>query len=140
MPPSDPEPIDLAAWTFELPPDRIARRPLDRRDASRLLVVPLDGGPLQDRSFGDLREILAPGDRLVANDTRVMPSRLAAHRSTGGKVEILVLEPGPGPVQAMFRPARKLRAGDALKLTDGSVAKVVCAPVEGIGTISNTVA
>ncbi len=136
MPPSDPEPIDLREWSFDLPPDRIARQPLERRDGSRLLVVPRDGGPLQDRMFGDLREILAPGDRLVANDTRVMPARLAARRATGGAVEILALDPGPGPIRAMVRPARKLRAGDALTLADGTVARVVDDPVDGIATIA----
>lgn len=136
MPPSDPEPIDLREWNFDLPDDRIARRPPERRDGSRLLVVPLDGGPLQDRAFTDLPDLLAAGDRLVANDTRVMPARLAARRATGGQVEILALDPGPGPIRAMVRPARKLKAGDPLTLADGTVARVVADPVDGIATIA----
>jgi len=116
--------IDLDDWDYFLPQDRIASRPAPRRDDARLLVVPRDGGPFRHRVFSDLVDLLRPGDLLVANDTRVMAARLHAHRETGGKVEILLLEPGPGPIRALARPARKLREGEVLALDGGGTVQV----------------
>lgn len=107
----------LSEWDFDLPDDRIARQPAPERDGSRLLVSRADG--LDDRRFFELPGLLAPGDLLVANDTRVMAARLFAHRDTGGSVEIFLLQPGPGPVDCLVRPARRLRDGERLALDGG---------------------
>jgi len=117
--------IDLDDWDYPLPPDRIASRPAPRRDDARLLVVPLDGGPFEHRVFAELPDLLRRGDLLVANDTRVMAARLHARRETGGRVEVLLLEPGPGPVRALARPARKLREGEVLALVGGGSVRIV---------------
>ena len=77
-------------FRFDLPSDRIAQYPSASRRDSRLLVVSGDGGRLADRRFDEFAELLDPGDLLVMNDTRVMKARLAARKSTGGKVEVLV--------------------------------------------------
>lgn len=105
----------LAAWDFPLPDDRIARFPPERRGDSRLLVVPPDG-PFVDGSFADLPSWLRPGDVVVANDTRVLEARLFARRATGGRVEVLLLGTGPGPIEAMIRPARRLSPGEVLTI------------------------
>ncbi len=80
---------------YDLPPELIAQAPLAERSASRLLVVPPSVGDdydrgFQDRSFRDLPDLLAPGDLLVFNDTRVIPARLYGHKTSGGRVEILI--------------------------------------------------
>lgn len=75
---------------FDLPPELIAQAPLPERSASRLLVVPSAPAAFADRGIRDLPELLAPGDLLVFNDTRVIPARLFGRKSTGGRVEILI--------------------------------------------------
>ncbi len=74
-PPSPPDPFD-----FDLPPDRIAQHPARPREAARLLRVPGREQGLIDSRIADLPGLLAPGDLLVANDTRVIPAQLAARR------------------------------------------------------------
>jgi S-adenosylmethionine:tRNA ribosyltransferase-isomerase len=127
-----PAPDDLADWDFVLPEDRIARHPPAERGASRLMHLPLAGGTPTDHRFADLLGLLQPGDLLVGNDTRVMRARLTARRTTGGRVELLLLQPGPGPVEALARPARKLKRGDVLMVEGGSEARVVRGAEEGV--------
>lgn len=114
----------LDDWDYELPEDRIARFPAERRDASRLLVVPRSGAALEQGHFTDLLERLEPGDLLVGNDTRVLAARLFGTRPTGGRAELLVLEAHEGPVRALGRPARKLRPGTVIALDGGGTATV----------------
>ncbi len=101
-----------ARFPIELPTGRIAQRPLAQRHASRLLVV--RSGCLEDRTVRDLPDLLDPGDLLVVNDTRVMPARCHLERASGGRVELLFLDEGPGPVEVMLRPGRRLRVGEIL--------------------------
>ncbi|MGD8560642.1 MAG: S-adenosylmethionine:tRNA ribosyltransferase-isomerase, partial [Gammaproteobacteria bacterium] len=75
---------------YELPQDLIAQFPLASRTASRLLCLDGGTGALADRQFSDLPALLAPGDLLVFNNTRVIPARLFGRKATGGKVEVLV--------------------------------------------------
>ncbi|HEY3789500.1 MAG TPA: tRNA preQ1(34) S-adenosylmethionine ribosyltransferase-isomerase QueA [Urbifossiella sp.] len=83
-------------FDYQLPERLIAQQPAARRDESRLLVLRRGGGELEHRIFRDLPELLAPGDLLVLNDTRVLPARLLGHREkTGGKWECLFLKRGP---------------------------------------------
>ena len=80
---------------YELPSELIAQTPLEPRDASRLLVVSGRGADLRlaDAGFVDLAGLLAPGDVLVRNDTRVVPARTRFRRATGARIEVLFLEP-----------------------------------------------
>jgi S-adenosylmethionine:tRNA ribosyltransferase-isomerase len=103
---------------YELPEELIARRPLDERDASRLLV--LDQGRIEHRMVRDLPELLPEGALLVVNDTRVRRARVfGARRGSGGKVELLMLgrraerEGGDGREvwQALGRSSKPLRGG-----------------------------
>ncbi len=123
----------LDDWQYDLPAHLIATRPAQQRDGSRLLQVPINGGAPVDRAFTHLATLLRPGDLLVANNTRVMASRVRAHRSTGGAVELLLLQPGPGPIEALARPARRLKVGEVLQLEAGGTATIVARPdAEGI--------
>ena len=76
-------------FSYDLPADLIAQRPLAQRSASRMLVLDGQGG-LQDRQFQDFKQHLSAGDLLVINNTRVMAARLYGQKETGGRVEILV--------------------------------------------------
>jgi len=120
------------AWSFDLPSDRIARYPASRRSDARLLHLPLDADTCVDRHVHDLPSLLRPGDLLVVNDSRVLPARLVGRRATGGKVELLLLGVGPGPIEALARPARKLREGAVITLDAGVTATVVREAVGGI--------
>jgi S-adenosylmethionine:tRNA ribosyltransferase-isomerase len=115
---------DLDAWDFDLPEDRIASRPVERRDDSRLMRVNLSGGKPEHHAFRQLPQILRPGDLLVANNTSVLPARVFAQRASGGRVELLFLGPGPGEVSAMARPMRRLIPGERL-LTRGGLIEIV---------------
>jgi len=97
---------------YELPPELIAQRPLERRDESRLLVFDRVSGAVEHRQFRELASLIAPETLVVVNDTRVLPARLALERPTGGRTEVLLLERVEGDVwEALARPSRRLRAG-----------------------------
>lgn len=100
---------------YELPQAAIAQQPAEPRDSSRLLV---DRGPAtspEHRLSRDLPELVGPGDVLVVNDSRVMAARLRLHKATGGRVEVLLLEPGDdGWWVALARPGRRVPPGTTL--------------------------
>ena len=75
----------------------IAKQPATPRDSSRLLVLHRDDGQIEHRIFRDIHEYFQPGDVLVLNNTKVFPAKLFAHKSTGGKVEILLVRPQADP-------------------------------------------
>jgi S-adenosylmethionine:tRNA ribosyltransferase-isomerase len=116
-------PADLLAdeFDFDLPPECIATGPARPRDSARMLEV---GKGLTDRIVADLPGLLAPGDVLVINDTRVIPARLRGTRR-GAKIEVTLhkREPG-GSWRAFARPARKLASGDVIDFADGFSARV----------------
>jgi S-adenosylmethionine:tRNA ribosyltransferase-isomerase len=106
----------LSSYDYELPEAQIAQHPAARRDASRLLAIPR-GADVEHRVFGDLVTLFRPGDLIVRNNTKVLPARLIGTRPTGGRVELLLLEPLPGPGvawRAMAKPARALHPGGRL--------------------------
>jgi S-adenosylmethionine:tRNA ribosyltransferase-isomerase len=77
-------------FRYHLPQELIASRPLHERSASRLLRLYGRNGRIEDRLISDLPGLLLPGDVLVFNDTRVIRARLAGHKDSGGRVEVLV--------------------------------------------------
>jgi len=112
----------VSDFDFDLPPGCIAQRPATPRDAARLLAV---GGELRDLGIGDLPGLLAAGDVLVVNDTRVIPARLSGKRSGGGRVEVTLLEAdGGGAWRALARPAGRLKPGERLTFAAGLTADV----------------
>lgn len=111
----------LSDYVYELPEDRIASRPAERRDASRLLVLPRGGGPLEHRGFDQLDALIAPGDLLVVNESRVLPARLLGRKPTGAQAEILLSRPLTGAMEAteweaLVRPGSKLKPGRRVEI------------------------
>ena len=91
-------------FDYELPERLIAQHPAARRDDSRLLVANRSTGTFQHKHFRDLPELLNPGDRLVLNDTKVLPARLVGTRArTGGKWEGLFLKEREGLWELMAK-------------------------------------
>jgi S-adenosylmethionine:tRNA ribosyltransferase-isomerase len=105
--------VDVAEFDYQLPEELIAQAPLPERDASRLLVLPRRAGAVQHRTVRELPALLAPGDVLVVNDARVIPARLHGHKQgTGGKVELLLVEPLSGADWlALGQASKPLREG-----------------------------
>jgi S-adenosylmethionine:tRNA ribosyltransferase-isomerase len=117
--------MDLAAFDYELPPERIAQHPVEPRDSARLLVDAGPGAEPSHRTVADLPGLVGPGDLLVLNDTRVLHARLLLRKPTGGDVEVLLLEPVEEGWEALVRPSRKVRPGTVLHPRDGSDAFAV---------------
>lgn len=117
--------MKLSEFDFDLPEDLIATRPARPRSSARLLLA--RGDAIEDRHVFDLPGILRPGDRLVLNDTRVIPARLAGVRrrpgaagQDGARIEVTLLEPRPdGRWAALVKPLRKLRDGDEVVFSAG---------------------
>jgi S-adenosylmethionine:tRNA ribosyltransferase-isomerase len=108
-------------FDFDLPPERIALRPISPRDAARLLVV-RPGGVAEDRAVRDLPDLLQPGDALVVNDTRVIPARLVGRRIGRGeepRIEATLHRRLDGSRwRAFAKPGRRLQAGDVVRFGD----------------------
>jgi S-adenosylmethionine:tRNA ribosyltransferase-isomerase len=120
--------VRIEAFDYDLPPTAIAQHAAEPRDAARLLVDRGPHRPAQHRHVRDLPELLAPGDLVVVNDSRVLPARLRLHRTTGGAVEVLLLEPLDGSYrewECLVRPARRVRAGESLLDDEGRAVLVV---------------
>ena len=117
MPVSDSDDLKLSSYSFVLPEEAIAQRPVEPRHAARMLEVTADQG-CSHRQVWDLASCLQAGDLLVVNDTRVLQARLEARRRSGGRVELLVLEPldGEGRWLCLARPAKRLQPGEWLDL------------------------
>lgn len=127
----------LDEFNYDLPASRIAQRPLDRRDASRLLLLSRGGQGLEDRHFTDLPGLLQGDELVVLNNTRVVPARLfgrragvhaqAPSRSTRhehltGKVEVfLTHQLGLDTWEALVRPGRKMQTGERVIFGDGEL-------------------
>ena len=116
----------LEDFDFILPEDRIATRPARPRTAARLLVAGRQS--LSDLHVRDLPGLLRPGDRLVLNDTRVIPARLSGIRRRGeaeARVEVTLLDPAPGGLwRALARPLRKLAEGEEIRFSPALSARV----------------
>ncbi|MCQ4784431.1 tRNA preQ1(34) S-adenosylmethionine ribosyltransferase-isomerase QueA [Flavonifractor plautii] len=125
--------MKTADFDFYLPEELIAQTPLERRDASRLLVLDKETGATRHMHFFDLPTLLGPGDCLVLNDSRVLPARLLGHREpTGGAVEVLLLiDRGDKVWECLVRPGRKLKPGTRLSFGDGSLKAEVVEVCEG---------
>ena len=111
---------------YDLPEELIAQTPLERRDASRLMVLDRRTGEVAHRHFYDIVEYLNPGDCLVMNDSRVLPARLMGHRPTGGVVEVLLLRDlGDKCWECLCKPGRKMQPGNQVIFGDGELTATV---------------
>jgi S-adenosylmethionine:tRNA ribosyltransferase-isomerase len=99
--------MKLSEFDYPFPKDKIAQYPLGERDSSRLMVINRKHGKIEHRIFRDIVEYLHPGDVLILNDTKVIPARLYGRKSSGGRVEILLIkELYPNKWEAVVRGLR----------------------------------
>jgi S-adenosylmethionine:tRNA ribosyltransferase-isomerase len=125
-------------FDFDLPPERIADRPISPRDAARLLLVRQT--ELEDRIFRELPELLAPGDLLVVNDTRVIPARLEGKRGQAHIEATLHKAEGLDVWRAFARPAKRLKPGDVIEIAEDFRAQVLARGEAGEVTLKFSVA
>lgn len=116
-------------FDYPLPPDAVAQRPVEPRSAARMLVDLDPAAPPAHHTVADLPQLLAPGDVLVVNETRVLPARLALRKESGGAAEVFLLEPehetaaglaAGAAWTALVRPGRRLPPGTRLLADDGT--------------------
>lgn len=111
---------------YDLPEELIAQTPLQKRDASRLMVLDRETGAVTHRHFYDIADYLKPGDCLVMNDSRVLPARLLGHRPTGGAVEVLLLRDlGNKRWECLCKPGRKMQVGNEVIFGNGELTATV---------------
>jgi S-adenosylmethionine:tRNA ribosyltransferase-isomerase len=104
---------------YELPPELIAQEPLSIRSDSRLLVLNRENSDIFDSRFDKLGEFLRPGDCLVLNDTKVLPARFFAKRTTGAGLEGLFLSESANHIWTVFlKGSRKIKQGEKISLTN----------------------
>jgi len=129
--------MNTADFDFDLPEELIAQTPLEKRDASRLLVVDKETGAFSDQHFDQIIDQLQPGDALVMNNTRVLPARLYGSKpETGGHVELLLLKNTQGDDwEVLAKPAKRLRVGAQISFGDGRLTATVVEELEHGGRI-----
>src|SRR5262245_14738569 len=116
----------LDDFDYHLPQELIAQEPPAERGASRLLHLDGATGALADRKFNDISELIAPGDVVVLNDTRVINARLRGRKKTGGWVEVMIERViGRDEVLAQVGANHPTRVGSALVLADAVNATVL---------------
>jgi len=142
----------LEELDYHLPPEQIAQRPLDRRDASRLLLLNRSRGALEDRRFAEFPDLLYGNELLVLNNARVIPARLFGRRAgvhsqnpsrstraehLTGKVEVLLTRLiGDDTWETLVRPGRKMHLGERVLFGDGELEAEVTARGEfGLRTL-----
>lgn len=111
--------MKLSDFDFDLPEGLIATRPARPRTSARLLLA--EGDTITDKHVYDLLDIFRPGDRLVLNNTKVLPARLFGTRQRGdavAKVEITLLEPRAVGWRALAKPLRKVQVGEVIRFSD----------------------
>ena len=137
---------------YHLPPEQIAQRPLDRRDASRLLLLNRSSGAFEDRQFAEFPDLLVGNELLVLNNARVIPARLFGRRAgvrsqkpsratraehLTGKVEVLLTRQVEGDSwEALVRPGRKMQLGERILFGEGELEAEITARGEfGLRTL-----
>jgi S-adenosylmethionine:tRNA ribosyltransferase-isomerase len=118
--------MKLSDFDFHLPEHLIATRPARPRTSARLLLA--EGDRISDRHVHDLINIFRPGDRLVLNNTKVLPARLFGTRKRGeteARIEVTLLEPRPEGWRALAKPLRKVQVGEVIRFSERLFANVV---------------
>ena len=116
-----------ADYDFDLPSELIAQAPLERRDASRLMVVNRAAGTIEHRTFSDLPSLTVPGDLMVVNRSRVVKARLLGRRvGSEAPAEVFLLAPlGDGRYEAMVSPGGKLKPGRVVQVAAGFTIEIL---------------
>jgi S-adenosylmethionine:tRNA ribosyltransferase-isomerase len=133
--------MKLSDFDFDLPEHLIAVRPAVPRTSAKLLVA--DQDTIADHHVSDLTEVLRPGDRLVLNNTKVIPARLTGIRcrtgetgeATRAKIELTLLSPTPqGDWRCLIKPLKKVKEGEEIRLSEGFAATLL-QKADGQGTV-----
>ena len=124
-------------FDFHLPEELIAQTPLEKRDASKLLILNCQTGQMEDQHFDAIINELEPGDALVMNNTRVLPARLHGVKpDTGGHVELLLLKNIEGDQwEVLAKPAKRLKEGGVVSFGDGRLQATLIKKLEHGGCI-----
>ncbi|MCX7822949.1 MAG: tRNA preQ1(34) S-adenosylmethionine ribosyltransferase-isomerase QueA [Syntrophobacterales bacterium] len=116
---------DIQDYDYELPEELIALEPSEHRDESRLLVLHRSTGGMEHTVFKEVVRYFRPGDLLVLNDTKVVPARLYGQKETGGRVELLLLDPFISPeiakergYECLVKTSKPLKPGMVIKLLE----------------------
>ena len=142
----------LDAFDYHLPPGQIAQRPLERRDASRLLELPRSEGSLSDHLFADLPNLLGGDELIILNNARVIPARLfgrregvhskppswsTRHGHLTGKAEVFLTRQVDSQIwEALVRPGRKMQTGERVLFGEGELeAEVISRGELGVRTL-----
>ena len=125
----------LDDYDYELPQDRIAQKPCQQRDHSRLLHLNRESGNISHGVFCDLPDLMRSGDVLVVNNTKVIPGRILGHKDTGGKAEVLILTYADGQASqktageftctCLIKSSKKPRTGSMIFFDHGLCAEVL---------------
>lgn len=118
----------LLPFTYQLPLDRIAQRPVSPYDSAKLLVFESSTSEIMDLDFRSLTKLLKPTDLLILNNTHVSKARLLGRLANGGEAELLLIERlslNPLVYQAMARPKKKLRVGSVIRFNDQLKAQIL---------------
>ena len=125
--------MDIEQFNYYLPEELIAQTPIQKRDESRLLVMNRITGEYEDKVFKDVIDYLEPGDVLVRNDTKVIPARLYGTKSTGAKVEFVLLKRLEGDTwEVMCRPGNKLHEGAIVNFGEEGKDPLLTAEIIGL--------
>ncbi len=112
--------MKVTDFDYDLPEELIAQVPIDKRDASRLMVLDRKKQTIEHKVFTDVIDYLDEGDCLVINNTKVIPARLYGKKSTGANVEFLLLKRLEGDIwESIVRPGNKLKPGTKVTFGDG---------------------
>ncbi len=120
----------LASYDYFLPEELIAQQPADRREAARLLVLDCVAGATAHRHFAKIGQLFRPGDLLVLHNTKVFPARLLGSKTSGGRVELLLLhfpetrQAGEAAALALLRSSKRPKPGSLLHFVDDLQARV----------------
>lgn len=128
----------LDDYDYELPASLIAQAPLQKREFSRLLVLNRSASSFEHRRFQDLCGYLRPGDVIVVNDTQVVQARLSGTKETGGRAELLIMDPYKDAdlgrregYQCLIKASKKPRVGSVIHFSDAYRAEVLSSVTDG---------
>jgi S-adenosylmethionine:tRNA ribosyltransferase-isomerase len=125
--------MKLSEFAFEVPDQLIAQYPVEKRDESKLMIVDRKIGNFEHKVFKDIVDNLSEGDGLVLNETKVFPARLfGVKEKTDARVELLLLRQLEETMwEVMVKPARKVRVGNRIQITDDIGCDVIDNTVSG---------
>ena len=124
--------MNVSDFYYDLPEELIAQTPIEKRDESRLMVLNRAKQTIEHKTFKDIIDYLEPGDCLVRNNTKVIPARLYGKKSTGAKIEFLLLNRIEGDIwECIVRPGHKLKPETEVEFGDGILKAKVLDVMDG---------